>query len=706
MKNKSQNIWFKQLFKNKTLWLLWTIFGVSVLSKIFIIPFLGAIFFPRSDEHVYIEMAKSLYYHHNLISNVLGDIKQFNELLFPLVLSPAYLFYSSKNIITIFRIIGLLLMSSAVFPAYKLGFAVLNDQKQALLVSIIAILIPEMALSFSVVQEVLYYPLFLYTLYLIYQKISENKVNTVYLGFVLFLLLICKSIGTTVFVGYVLYLVYELAFINKFKNFKTVIVQIVILVMVVFGLKEILSLVIRYLNSGVFETVQDLSTSLVINRLIDAQKNFLNDFPNGVLYYLFYTGMAFMVFPVISVIDNLKGYSRSNQKFLLFLCASFITTVATVVVLIYMDEGGVARDVQRVHFRYIFPFIIPLIILFLKLDFSKLKLRIFGILYAFFLLFYFLLFNPEFAFGSIIDAKSLLLVGYINNLIVNAPHFLALFILMILIYVGYLLYKESDRKKSRKIIICTMVLFLLINQAFAILKTYWYYTSETNGIERKSEYSLLSDLANSSPGSPIVINTGDPNWINLLNSTQSNKDYIYLYSVDNRLEYSYDLTNKPNYIITPKNMPFALKDVNYVNTGLKLFDVYQLKDSSTGKIKFDYVISNIYSDLWLMDNAKLNISGDQRGNQIEVKLDLMTDSHAGVIFADFTDSTGKKTSVQVGPNGTATVNLLVNKNPDEDNFELKLGSDGFFVPATMPDVFGSNNDVRKLTYKITGIVIK
>jgi hypothetical protein len=205
MKNDGQFNWLKRLIENKTIWLLWTVFGVSILSKIFIIPFLGASWFLFTDEHVYIEMAKSFFYHQNFLSNVLPWLLHYGEVLYPILISPAYIFYSPENIVTILRIFGLFFMSSAVFPAYTIGLVILKDKKQAIIISIIAILVPEMTLAFSVVQEVIYYPLFLYALYLIYRKISDNQVNTIYLGFVLFLLWICKAVGLTVFLGYILY---------------------------------------------------------------------------------------------------------------------------------------------------------------------------------------------------------------------------------------------------------------------------------------------------------------------------------------------------------------------------------------------------------------------------------------------------------------------------------------------------------------------
>lgn len=691
------------LIENRTKWLLWTIFGASILSKIFIIPLLGAAWFPYSDEHLQIELAKSIFYHHNAISAVFDYIKQFSEILYPLVISPMYAFYSPENILTILRTFGLIVMSSAVFPAYKLGHAVLHNKKQALLVSIFAILIPEMALAFSVVQEVIYYPLFLFTIYLIYKKICGEKVSSIYLGFILFLLWSCKAVGATVLAGYILYLFCELIFIDKFKHYKTNIVQILIVVVMVFGLKALLSLVIRYANYGSFATVSDFWTITALHRVSAALGNLISDFPNGVLYYLFFTSMIFMVFPLILPFDNLDQYEPNNQRFLLFLSLSFLITITTVVVLIYMDEGGAARDVQRIHYRYLFMYFIPFLVMMIELDFSRVKFKLFGIIYASFIVIYFFLFQPKFTEGSIIDAKSLLLVEKFQKRIINGSNIIFLFVVLISIFLCYIIYKQNNRVNSKKILVWVFSIVLFINQGYAFYNTYQYYTTGTKGIARKTEYSSLSKLVNSKPGIPILIDTNIGPWIDVLYTTQSNKDLIKIYPSKNPLEYVYDTSIEPNFLIMPKNKYplYKIQNMELVDTDLQRFNVYQLINISTGVIKFDYMLLNRYHDNWLMDNAKIIIAGHEGKNQIYVSLILGTNVLAGNIEAILTDSTGNISSIKVNSNGTS-VSLLVFKKTDEQNFELSLDSKGYFIPTKV----GLGADERKLTYYVTGVEVK
>ncbi len=596
----------------RTIWLLVMVFGTSILSKLFVIPHLGAAWFSFSDEHHYIELAKSIYYHHNFFSNVFPNIKQFSEILFPLLLSPLYALYSPENILTVLRFFCLLVMSCAVFPAYALGLAVLNNKKYALLISFFAVLIPEMTLAFSVIQEVIYYPLFLFTVYLIYQKISGKGINPVFLSFILFLLWTCKAIGATVFAGYILYLFFEFIFINKFRNYKSFVYQILIIVILVLGLRELLSLAIRYINFGSFTAVGDFWTHSALSRLAAGAINFLSDIPNGILYYLFFTLCIFMIFPLILPFDNFDQYELNDRKFLLFLAICFVITIFAVVVLIYIDDGGSAREVQRVHYRYFFQFFTPLLIMTVKLDFSKIKFKYFGIFCSSFIVLYYLLFQPKFMNGSIIDAKSLLLTETISHRIINGSNILALFAAILLVYLGYVLYKKTDGIISKKILLWTIFLLLLINHGYAIYKTYRHYTITTNSITRQIEYTYLSKLVDEVPGTPIVLSPAGLWWVDSLYTTQSIKDFVQIEFAENVLNYPYNPAINPHFIITPKNLFIRSKiqGAEYVDTGLKLFDVYKINDISTGKIKFDYIVQNIYPDNWLMDDAKLLISGE------------------------------------------------------------------------------------------------
>ena len=86
--------------------------------------------------------------------------------------------------------IGVILIVSSVFPIYLLSKQILKDKWKALTVSLVSLLIPEFTLSFYLIQEVLCYPVFLWTCYLVYLKFGKEKNIWVDIGLILLLALI------------------------------------------------------------------------------------------------------------------------------------------------------------------------------------------------------------------------------------------------------------------------------------------------------------------------------------------------------------------------------------------------------------------------------------------------------------------------------------------------------------------------------------
>jgi len=472
---------------------------------------------------------------------------------------------------------------------------------------------------------------------------------------------------------------------------------------VVIGLKELLSLLICYANFGSFSAVGDYWISQAIGRIEAGLGTFISDFPNGILSYLFFTAMIFMIFPLILPLDNLDQYETKNRKFLIFLSLSLIIVIAAIVVLVYMGEGGAANGAQRIHFRYLFPYFIPFLILMLKLDFSKLRLKLVGIVGSSFIVIYYLLVQPKFWWGSIIDAKSLLLIDKLQNKIVNGPKLIFLFALLISIFLGYVIYEKKYAFTSRKLLIWTIAFVFLVNQAYATYSTFRFYTLGTNGITRKIEYSSLSKLVDTQPGTPLLIESFDSQWVDVLYTAQSDNDLVAVSSTENPLEYGYDPSIASNLLITSKDFSSIsqIQNAKMIETDLTLFNVYQLTDANNGKLRFNYLLQNTYPDGWLKDNAVLVIAGVENKNQVEVTLDLVTNVNAKNIVATLTDSTENVSLIPVSPTGN-TVSLLINKNPNEKYFQLLMGSEGYFIPSEL----GLNDDSRKLTYRVTGITIK
>jgi hypothetical protein len=92
-----------------------------------------------------------------------------------MVLSVCYLFYNPETVVFSMRVLGVLLMISSVFPIYLIAKEVLKSKFKAILVAFVSLLIPEFTATYFVVQEVLFYPVFLWCVYLVYLKFTREK---------------------------------------------------------------------------------------------------------------------------------------------------------------------------------------------------------------------------------------------------------------------------------------------------------------------------------------------------------------------------------------------------------------------------------------------------------------------------------------------------------------------------------------------------
>src|SRR5271165_3882310 len=133
------------------LWLLWlTTFVGRFLASLVLH---GPVIF--GDEVLYWEMARSFHrygnFHMDLISGHLPTV------LYPVVISPAFIWHSPRTVYLVVKLISCLLMASAVFPAYGLAREFL-DHKWSLLAALMTALVSGGVYSALVMSESLFFP--------------------------------------------------------------------------------------------------------------------------------------------------------------------------------------------------------------------------------------------------------------------------------------------------------------------------------------------------------------------------------------------------------------------------------------------------------------------------------------------------------------------------------------------------------------------
>lgn len=156
----------RNIFLICALYLVGVFFYLGIV-KVFTIPV-----HLKVDEELYISMARSFHYEGVFSKN--GDILDYSCVLYSMILSLAYYFYSPENILFLFRLINVLIMLSSVFPVYFIGKIVMEDEHNALLVSSFSVFLPSIMDVAYCMQEVLAYPLFLWCIYFIFKEIEKD----------------------------------------------------------------------------------------------------------------------------------------------------------------------------------------------------------------------------------------------------------------------------------------------------------------------------------------------------------------------------------------------------------------------------------------------------------------------------------------------------------------------------------------------------
>lgn len=162
------------LIKNHTTLCLVIIFIIGIIIYGTVAKLMTNPMFLMHDEELYVNMARSFFFDHNFSRGY--ELLNYSCVVYSVLISFAYFLYSPENIVFIMRMIGVVAMTSSIFPIYLLSNKILKNKKKAVIISALSLIIPEMISSAYLIQENLSYPIFLWTAYLVYLKFtSENK---------------------------------------------------------------------------------------------------------------------------------------------------------------------------------------------------------------------------------------------------------------------------------------------------------------------------------------------------------------------------------------------------------------------------------------------------------------------------------------------------------------------------------------------------
>ena len=116
------------------------------------------------DEFLYYSLGRSIATEGKLLFR--GQPADYSFILYPLVLSPVYLLFGEgANYYRLIQLWNIILMSVSLFPLFGLCRSIFKQDKKAIIVATVCMLLPDFFLGQYVFSEAILYPLFFLLLY-------------------------------------------------------------------------------------------------------------------------------------------------------------------------------------------------------------------------------------------------------------------------------------------------------------------------------------------------------------------------------------------------------------------------------------------------------------------------------------------------------------------------------------------------------------
>lgn len=459
----------KSILEKHTKIILIIMFIIGILIYSYLVSKLTSIVFLGVDEELYISMARTFFNDGVFAKGY--EILNYNCVIYSMLISIVYFFYSAKNVLFLMRIIGVILMVSGIFPIYLLSKKVLDSKIKALGVSVIWLILPEMGLSSYIIQEVLLYPIFLWTAYLVYLKFSSEENKILDLGIILLFVIMffIKSYAISFAIAYFL----TLLITRGKKDLKRTILQgIIFLGIIAIGYISIYT--INNFQAGTNHYSGQMARIFPITI-----KTFIN-FAHGIWYYTVFFLFCTGILPIIMPILNIKKYEKKDKRFIIFLIISVIVTIIETALIVFIPEESNKLYPHKFCYRYLSPIIIPFILMFLKLRTKEIKITksiaiIYIIMFSYLIWYYI----GQGAITTAIDAPILFCIQYVYK----KPLSIILIVVFLIVGIAMLVHGKKKIEDIKKIY---MIAAIIGSAIFTPL--YW------NNIMKQSNQYCLGNL--------------------------------------------------------------------------------------------------------------------------------------------------------------------------------------------------------------------
>ncbi len=336
------------------------IFAIAVCIYTAISCFISTPVHIGPDEQLYISLARSFHYDGNFVSG--GIAKNYGSILYSMIISVAYYFYSPVYIFKIMRLINVVIMTSAVFPTMGIINTMgIKDKKKCLAVLILSVLIPDVAGSMYMMQEVLLYPVFMWTVYCVLKNIAGNHSDR-FMVAIPVMLAVCYFTKTSAIgfaSGYFLYLLITGVLCNKTKDIKKRYAVKLISEGAVYAALLLLEKVyISYVNAGLTAENHYMDQ---IKWLFPIDWTLILQIIVGIIFYIAFTGICMGGGMLLTVCKDIKK-DKFGRLLFIMLGVSIIEIVITI--LCTENRGQILPN--KFCFRYLFCMAVPFICCFVK----------------------------------------------------------------------------------------------------------------------------------------------------------------------------------------------------------------------------------------------------------------------------------------------------------------------------------------------------
>lgn len=479
---------------------------INYYSKIlilYIFSVIGYLFFVHSftipvhidvDEELYIAMAKSFHYTKTFQHS--GSTLNYSCILYSMVLSLAYYFYSPENIMFSLRAIGVCIMLSSIFPCFLLSRKLLSNDRHALYVTIFVVFLPSMMNTAYCMQETLSYPLFLWICYAIYTEIETGKLQDISIRTFLIAILSCLCYFTKTYmiflpICYCLLLLYEAISHKVLSIWKKLTLYMVVYIFIYLLGKSF----IYFTNNGISGS-NHYSTQFS-NLFPLTTRTFLCAISCMGCYLIslaFYWG----VLPLILPLTNFKQYNSNLKRFIFFIFSCLFILIPELVMSIVLTEEGTVIVPHKILYRYFEILEIPLLLIFLNI---KDRLRLSPIVWKIYVLIFGGLLGYYIYIGTnqrtaIMDAHVFLLMENITKYIVPNFNAIACICASVLTILAYLLIQKKKIKKPVNLFLILSGVIVLLFFMVNLWQLPYYTNTIANGYQIEREAILTAKYYN------------------------------------------------------------------------------------------------------------------------------------------------------------------------------------------------------------------